>query len=326
MSLTSFINDSSVFQEFIRAIIPTRNDFYTFSGKAPFSKDYHYLAPNSGLTQFESSVSGVAFDYMARFKIAQTISNETSKNAYQNIIAQQGLKRISNKVPSKVFKRLEKRYDESIEAIREFVVGKDNIFKVVEFVIYLSKLELIFRSGGILPKEGAESILISEKGIVEDLISLYAVFEENFIKQHVSKNSRVIYNPHFGKYSNLIGGADADIIIDDTLYDLKTLVKRGYKWQHCAQIISYFFMNVLNASTMGNTEVCNIRYLALYQARYGEICIFDTEKFGDKLEIHINKFREFFDRLESDRNFYWECFLSKPKSNISINDGDIKKY
>ena len=330
MSLTQFINNSPIFQEFIRTIIPTRSDFYTLSGKTPFSKDYIYLAPNNGLTSVKSSISGTAFDYIARLTIAQTNPGKYSSIVCQDLVAQRGLQILSRKIPSKASKRFDRKYCKAIDAIKKFIRKEVDSLYIADYLVYLAKLELVYRSGGLIPQEGVESILVSESEIIEDLICLHSVFEDNFIAQNISCHSSVIFNPHFGKYSNLIGGADADIIIDNTLYDFKTIVSKGYSWKHTAQLVSYFFMNILNCSMANNMstdlKLQNVRYLALYQARYGEICFFDTEKFGDKLKIYTNEFKEFFEKLENDKAFFVECFLPKPKSSISVSGDDIKKF
>lgn len=67
MSLTNFINDSPIYKDFILQYIPRKSDFYTLSGKQPFSSVYDLLVPNNKLGSVNSSISGTAFDYLARY-------------------------------------------------------------------------------------------------------------------------------------------------------------------------------------------------------------------------------------------------------------------
>lgn len=172
----------------------------------------------------------------------------------------------------------------------------------------------------------------SENDIICEIKQLYNVFISSFINKKLTNQSKVIFNPHFGYYSNLIGGADADIIIDDTLYDFKTTIKHGYNWIQVAQIVSYYAMNDLNLSSKSGkfleykSETQNVKYIAIYHARYGEIGLYDTNLWGEKRKILLNTMQTFFEKLENDRDFYVQCFEKTKREKIEITGQMIREY
>ncbi|WP_162309362.1 hypothetical protein [Cohnella abietis] len=93
----------------------------------------------------------------------------------------------------------------------------------------MASLETVARSG--LPPMDIEKSLIDDTDIkiINDLKLLCEVFQSKFINAGIVKeNSNVVFNPRFGIVSMFCGGADADIFIDDTLYDFKCTKSRGY--------------------------------------------------------------------------------------------------
>lgn len=57
------------------------------------------------------------------------------------------------------------------------------------------------------------------------------------------KPKNALFNPTFGKGSIVVGGADADLIADNTLIDIKTTKSFGCKAQHYNQIIGYYLLD-----------------------------------------------------------------------------------
>lgn len=331
MSLTNFINDSPVYKDFILQYIPRKSDFYTLSGKQPFSTVYDLLVPNNKLGSVNSSISGTAFDYLARYRIAQKVSYDYPLNIIENTVAKQGLDIILRKATKKQAIVFQTRYQSAIDDLLRFIRNELDVSVVVKHLIYFAKLEMTFRSGGLLPKDGLMSILTISDKIVDDLLKLFDVFEANFIQNIVSVHSRVIFNPTFGHYSNLIGGADADIIIDDTLYDFKTIIKSGYSWKHAAQLLSYYFMNILNLSIDDDSGILkssslNVSHLALYYARYGECCVYDTNNLKDYYNEILTWFVNFFDKLENEKDFFLKCFIKETQDIQSFDRIAFKHY
>jgi hypothetical protein len=65
----------------------------------------------------------------------------------------------------------------------------------------------------------------------------------------------------------LVGGADGDLIIDDTLVDVKTTKHLTFEREFFNQLIGYYVL-----SWIGGIDGCNggkINRVAIYYARYG---------------------------------------------------------
>jgi len=65
----------------------------------------------------------------------------------------------------------------------------------------------------------------------------------------------------------LVGGADGDLIIDDTLIDIKTTKHLTFEREFFNQLIGYYVL-----SCIGGIDDCGrgkIKHVAIYYARYG---------------------------------------------------------
>lgn len=279
MSLTSMLKgkkDMDIrIQSILREYIPKKKEFLTLSDKDAFSSAYIIEAPYNLNKTHDSSVVGTAFDYLARFIVAQKIiSNKHS--VLEDLTANWALKIIHRHCEKKIAKAIEAKYDNGMKQTKNFIDNKDATFdEIIPYASFLARLEIISRSG-MLPNDVKGSLLGQEdKKIYADLIRLCEVFNERFMIQEVIKpDSTVVFNPHFGLASISCGGADADIYIDGTLYDFKTSKMTGYRWIEIAQIFGYYYLNCI-ATRLNDHKASlkgfEIKRLAFYRARFGEI-------------------------------------------------------
>lgn len=79
MSLTGFLSDKKDkrclrFQEVIKRVTPSKNDFKAFKSKTkPFDTKIDLKVKYKLNNNIEASLVGTAFDYLARFRIAQVV-------------------------------------------------------------------------------------------------------------------------------------------------------------------------------------------------------------------------------------------------------------
>lgn len=293
MSLVGILNGrssiSNEFKEIIKEITPIKKEFKTISGKEAFGKEYTYKAGNKLSKVSYASVSGIAFDYIARFVISSILNND---DAMDGLVSERGLSRLlwSYRTTEEDRGKLENKYESGLKVIKEYIDKKVEMNKeIIEATCYLARLEQIFRCG-MLPENIKETLIDKEKEeIIEDVYNLFKTFNEDFIGNGlVKKDSKVIFNPHFSRCSFLVGGADADIIVDGTLYDFKTSKKRGYSGKDAQQLVSYYLFNYINEEDLGK-----IKRIALYKARFGEIEYFDINNIDKKiLEDIAQKMKE----------------------------------
>lgn len=98
----------------------------------------------------------------------------------------------------------------------------------------------------------------------EDLVSLLKLIPEEI--ESFGPNS--FYNPTFGEGSKLVGGADADLILDDILIEIKVTKKLELRREYFNQLIGYYLLSLVGGVN-GNTDIKPIKRIGVYFARHG---------------------------------------------------------
>lgn len=290
MSLTTLINGE--FKDFFKEAIPSKKEFKTFSGKSAFSKEYVQYAEYKLKNPYNSTIVGTAFDYLARWTIAKNI-NGMKEDSYSKLIAEHGLKYCERAAKrDKKYNSIQKKYDDGIKNVERFVNESSNETDIIKITIFFAKLENIWRSR--IPRFciDIEKLLEVEKEVFDDLVVLVEVFQTKFIDSGiVTPDSIVVYNPTFGDASYFCGGADADIYIDGTLYDFKCTKKERYVWKDVAQILGYYLLDCISKDHKdqeNDLDKYEIRRIAFYKARFGEIEYYDVSR-----ESYLKFIKEF---------------------------------
>ncbi|MCP2033019.1 hypothetical protein L1279_000002 [Planomicrobium sp. HSC-17F08] len=335
MSLTSKINSKTKkdqeFKEMLLAVEPIKEDYYTASGKVPFSGEYKIIAPYMLENQYDASLVGIAFDYLARFRIAQFLGR---KDVIQGWAAFTGFKKLNFPENHKNFEL----FFSWVDQIKTFVKKKSEpIETLLEISVHLAKLEQIMRNGAAFNDINIDYLfsVSAPVDVIEDLKNLMAAFEENFmIPEVINKKSKVIFNPDFGIGSILVGGADADIFIDGTLYDFKTTKNYNLVQKDNLQMIGYFILNELAnecaiSTGIGTNYDMNIKRIAFYKARFGEIEYYNVGKYlsfleNEKLEQTLKQLAKHFNNnLGNLRKVYLYDYEDLKKHIEDVSNWDM---
>ena len=142
----------------------------------------------------------------------------------------------------------------------------------------LSKLDVIFRAGYIV-----EDIEFINNKDVEDLRKFLSLVDSELFKT----NKVCILNPTFGEGSKLVGGADADLVVDDMLIDVKTVKKLTFSRKYLDQLIGYYALYKIGGID-GMPIQNEINKLGVYFSRYGYLYWYDLDDIIDE-----NRFPEF---------------------------------
>lgn len=318
MSLTSLLKNKSEVKTILKKNCPSKKSFYCNGPYPAFSKKTPMLVPYKFKNNWDAALVGTAADYLFRFNVARVIK-VGKENAIENLWALYGL--CLFREPAKLKKELQRIYDKGIVKVRHFIYGEElDSREMASFALRLAYLEQYARSLQT-PLNARDMVDRNDEILIEDLISLSDVFVDKFINSGiVTENSDVVFNPTFGKWTDLCGGADADIYIDGVLYDFKCS-KYIYKdWTEIGQIYGYYCLNRLceqdgkESSLQGKP----INAIALYMARHGTIntCVIkDSDADSDEAMEELRSALE--RRSHSVEDI--EVFIKKALQNITEN-------
>ena len=299
MSLTSFIKDKDINkmfkEEFKKPRLTEQRDLLS----PPLTKHY--------------SLIGTAFDYLLRFYIDKLNPNSISRRWVSD--ASLTLLDIAKSIDSSE-PLCKKLCDDSvIEKAKEIIIkypqisipevynqvseiqqnaGKQyNNFinngivddELLKTVISLAKVDLIYRARFI-----GENLGVAEEKDIEDLRNLISTVPEDVF----SANEVCILNPTFNEASRMVGGADADIIIDDTLIDIKTVKDMKLSRSDFNQLIGYYILYKIG-KVDGLSPQHEINKIGIYFSRYGYLHIIDLVDV-----INYNTFPEFIERFKEE--------------------------
>jgi len=132
--------------------------------------------------------------------------------------------------------------------------------RLLSSAIQLAKLDGIFR-GGLTGQVDLADIDERDK---DDLRQLVRVIPAGVFKA----KAVCVLNPTFGEASGLVGGADADVILDDTLIEIKTTQKCRLLSNHLRQLAGYYCLYRISGVT-GVPADKPLRRLGVYFSRYG---------------------------------------------------------
>lgn len=101
---------------------------------------------------------------------------------------------------------------------------------------------------------------------VQELRGLYEIIPWDVFEP----NERLYLNPTFGEASRAVGGADADVVVDDTIVDLKTIKRQRPKIKMFRQLVGYaLFAQRFGLNREG--EGVEVDRVAIYFSRAGEL-------------------------------------------------------
>lgn len=260
MSLTKFLDDKEVKQKF--------NETFKMP-KLNFSKEIKLLPATKNYT-----VMGIAFDYLLRFYISRlnrSIPNDNIFKAEMVIHQLKGSQKADCMVTIKMTKKEVDKYFSSKGLNEELLI----------LLLQISHYDVVYRTGNIayLPEDIGK---VAPEDII-DLKRLYSLLQDEMWKC----KETCLLNPVFGNASLLVGGADADLILDDMLIDIKVTTKVGMNREFFNQLMGYYTLNKI-AGIEGSSCSNTINKLGIYTARCGELISFDVNNVIDE-----NTFNDF---------------------------------
>jgi len=277
MSLSKFLKIEDVRKKFQECFSKTRFAVKKEILAPPLTKNYGRM--------------GTAFDYLLRFYLKylnpQAITHRwVAELSLENLKEKVELKKSKLTKDQRIVLPLLK--DWYTKGKEELTLAKERYTQFLETgqvtdgliksTIYLAKLDSIYRAGYI--KKNFEYV---DKNDIKDLKNLISLINQEEFKP----NNNCILNPTFGNASIMVGGADADLVIDEMLIDIKTTKIFQMKREYYDQLIGYYTLYRIDGidGMPGDNE---IKKLGVYFSRYGYLHSYNIEDIIDE-----NKFPEF---------------------------------
>lgn len=204
---------------------------------------------------------GTAFDYLLRFYL-EKINKNTIVSAWVSELVPPMVKddKKLHKVSTKIVCKAKLDYYDYLES------GKLTR-SLLSSAILLAQLDFIYRSG-----EVAEELGTVHYEDIKDLKKLISIVNPRIFKA----KKTCILNPTFGEASMLVNGADADVILDDMLIDIKTTKFFRVQRQAYNQLIGYYILYLLGGIDETSKKY-KINKLGLYFSRHAELIAFPVK-------------------------------------------------
>jgi hypothetical protein len=244
MSLTSFLESNA----------DVRARFLTHFQKPHFHLKAPLLAPP--LTE-NHGLAGTAFDYLLRFYVQKL----SCRAKTQGWIAEIGLMFLSLTCSPAKARRAKRIVDEAKVELDAYLRSSNRRppRKLIEATVKLARFDVIYRIGLLDPQLFARV----PKRLIDDLDAMLALV----MPRHFRAQKRCILNPRFGSASRLVAGADADLVIDDSLIDVKTSKHLTFERQIFNQIMGYYVLSCIGG--VDGRLPAGIKHVGVYYARYG---------------------------------------------------------
>lgn len=246
MSFTRFIKLQDVRQRF-------REEFQ----KPPFTEKPPLLAPP--LTQHYALV-GMAFSYLFQFHLKRLKPNAVMREW----LAEKASSWVRD---MKLYDKAKAILSDARKEYRKFLRRGELSDELIRSALRLAKLEIVTLHIG----RGDENKVLDpeDPSDVEDLRKLISIVPWKKFRSR----KRCILNPTFRTASSLMSGADADVLIDGLLLDLKTTKYAKLSEEYFHQLIGYYTL----AGVDGVPRKHKITKLGLYFSRHALLYVFDIK-------------------------------------------------
>lgn len=292
MSLTSILSyNNKDFKDF--------RDLLSEAFPAPRVKFDQEIKVPPGTTSY--MLIGKAFDYLLRFQLEKSFKKkvfgrqwvaetalkyfndrdngaiETKGGYFEKLKDDEILKLFEGKRERDKIRneKVKIRFNECRDIYNQFISSKlTDDTDLIKSTLFLARLDDVVRAGPMM-KEYIDFHPENELD-VNDLRQLI----ENCDLKSFQPKKKVILNPTFGDGSKLVGGADADLIIDDTLIDIKVTKELKLTRPHYNQLLGYYLLFLIGG--IDNHADIKIKNVGLFFARHNVLWTIKVDEIADK--------------------------------------------
>ncbi len=255
MSLTSFVDSTEVRRRFLEE----------------FEKPGMEATPDLLVPPISNRPThvGTALDYLLRFSARRLNPGIAQGRQWVAESALQFLSGSQKQDAEEVIERARNASD-------EYVATGELTLEVLESTLRLARLDLVIRTRS---NGGVDINLLDpvQEEDVEDLRCLHEVIPEGYFRA----DTLCLLNPTFGRASALVGGADADLFLDDTLIDIKTVRQPSFDRGMFNQLLGYYTLHIIGG--VGGVEPKpTIQRIAVYFSRHAHLYVLPLKEVIDR--------------------------------------------
>lgn len=255
MSLTSFLKDKDVKAVFSDAFKKPKGKL-TGEIKAP-------------LLTNKPPMVGTAFDYLMRFHLKYHNPDAVMKRW----VAEGACDKMEERESVEYYTKAKSDLDFATNTYNLFLkdgVLTDNLLKSS---MMLAHLDMYFRAG----RDVYDIPMEIEPNDIQDLKNLINTVDFDKFK---AKN-HCILNPTFNEGSYLVDGADADLVIDNMMIDIKTTKNLSVTRDIFDQIVGYYLLGVIGGIGEEKIDGSTIDKIGVYFSRHGILHLYDVNDIID---------------------------------------------
>lgn len=253
MSLTSLLKSGEA-----------RSRFGAAFPKTPMTAEPELVAPVQ--TERPGHV-GTAFDYLFRFTLRRLNPENVQGEKWTAEVAL----RLLNGADAK---RGASAINEAKAARDAYVSSGDVTLHLLEACLELARLDVAARTRGQYDIGQIDAVRPED---LDDLRRLH----ETIPTDRFRAENLCLLNPTFGKASGLVGGADADVLVDDLLLDIKTVQDASFSRNMLNQLVGYYTLHVIEGIG-GLDPRPAIRRIGVYFSRHAYLHVVDLEDVIDR--------------------------------------------
>ena len=241
-------------------------------------------------------VIGHAFDYLLRFHLKQKYPKLTKDR--EHWVAHSGLEIIKTwKGTPRLYKAASNIVENAEMQYKQFINTGNLDDDLIRSCILLSKIDAIYRTGGSYYPDTLKDFLQVDKLDVQDLKNLISIVPFDEFKPEIG----ILLNPTFGSGSLMGGGSDADLIIDNSIIDIK-VTKNLYilpqYWYQCVGYYLLYLVDIMDGPSLVDESYpgfpdSKINQIGFYFARHGFLWKYPVEDIIEKGE-KFNNFMSWF--------------------------------
>jgi len=233
-----------------------------------------------------------AFDYLLRFTLEKNfrgfvfgdkwiaesalkyfqsiqIIGDLKRMNFDSIVKLQEKKEENHKLINEKFNHCKKLYSEYINSSTADISDK-----LLEAVLFLSRLDILYRTRPFNVK-GLK--LVPEN---PDHIKELRLLLKNCKLDLFKPQKKIILNPFLGKGSIVPGGADADLIVDNTLLGIKVTKEQKVTRHIYNQLITYYLIYLIGG--VDKHKGTKVENLGIYFARHNFLWTIPVSEVGSK--------------------------------------------